>query len=82
MGEDIFRERAYKILYEKYESIHFKVVQAARANKGSEDLQRLQELLTDITEETKYPHWGFAKEEDLVVINALEYCLGIRDSLD
>jgi len=75
MSKELFKEKAYKMLYQKYKSLYETIY--FRASNAKEYGQKDDQLkvIETIIEKDKYPHIGIQSESDRKIIEMLEYLL-------
>jgi len=75
MEKSLFKEKAYKILYQKYRNMYDTIFHRAQNAKefGQKDDQL--KVIETIIEKDKYPHIGIQSESDRKIIEMLEYLL-------
>jgi hypothetical protein len=79
--ENGFKERAYKILYEKYKSMFMNIQNRARSKAEYGEDASIKETLGFIGNPDKYSYCGIIQKEDIAIVNTLEECLGINPLL-
>lgn len=79
--EKLFKEKAYKILYEKYRDLYIRIfsrAQHAQEYGQKEDHTKLIQTIVDIG---NYDYHGIQNKEDNKIVNCIEYLLDDSQSV-